>query len=537
MRHTSVENLFRDAEKKHQSGDLVDAALVYKQIVELQPDNAEAMFLWARIALERGNVQNARQLLKNVLAVSPDHSEAHFCLGVLKYEAEEYHAAIVHLQAATCGAVTDPSIFNHLGQALAAEHRLQDAADAFKGAISVDPDNRAAYHGVVQAFERNGQLDKAHDWLVKAKERFPGTHEFDLEEAVLLRSQHRYKDAINVLENMPEPENLGASIWAHKELGSLYDRTDNPEKAFEEFTTFNRLTVQAHNITPARKQSFHREIEACAATFTPEFVKGFKACEVRESQMPDFLVGFPRSGTTLLQQVLDAHTSIHAADEVMAINPIIAGWRADGREYPDLLAELDDEEIEDVRKRYWATHKNAKNWEEAKVFVDKLPLLMLHAGAIDRLFPDAKFIFAVRHPYDCLLSSFMQSFTINYAMIHFFDLDDIANLYAKLMDLWFQYEDVLNLNVHYVRYEDVVGDFQPTVTELLGFLGLRWQKSLLDRDRRKDRAAAIKTPSYHQVRQPIYDHARYRWHRYREQLEPYIEHLRPYAERFGYDDR
>jgi len=157
-------------------------------------------------------------------------------------------------------------------------------------------------------------------------------------------------------------------------------------------------------------------------------------------------------------------------------------------------------------------------------------------GLILRVFPAARFIVAVRHPCDVCLSCFMQDFKMNDVTANFVTLEETAFLYAEVMGLWQHYVRVLPHAYHVVRYEDVVDDFRTETRRLLQFLDLDWDDAVLDYAEHARRRGMITTASYHQVIEPIYRRARYRWRRYARQLEPAIRVLRPHIEYFGYAD-
>jgi hypothetical protein len=168
--------------------------------------------------------------------------------------------------------------------------------------------------------------------------------------------------------------------------------------------------------------------------------------------------------------------------------------------------------------------------------VDKLPLNAVRAGLIHRMFPNAKFLFALRHPCDSVLSCFMQRFGLNNAMAQFLDLGDAARYYDKVMSLWMQYRAVLPLDVHTLRYEDLVRDFRTTIGDVLDFLALDWDDSVFDYIDTAKKRGKINTPSHDQVIQPLYSRASGRWRKYEDQMKPVLPLLLPWAERFGYGD-
>ena len=178
-------------------------------------------------------------------------------------------------------------------------------------------------------------------------------------------------------------------------------------------------------------------------------------------------------------------------------------------------------------------------WEpegRSPLVVDKLPLNTIKAGLIHRIFPQARFLFVQRHPCDCVLSCFMQNFKLNDAMVNFLDLADAAQVYDEVMTLWQQYQAVLPLRVHTVRYETLVEAFEETVTPILDFLGVGWDDGVQNYGETALRRGKIDTPSYDQVTQPLYTRARGRWKRYRNHLQPVLPLLLPWARHFGYGE-
>jgi hypothetical protein len=168
------------------------------------------------------------------------------------------------------------------------------------------------------------------------------------------------------------------------------------------------------------------------------------------------------------------------------------------------------------------------------VFVDKLPLNTIWAHLIWRVFPEARFILAIRHPLDVCLGCFMQHFAINSAMSSFLSLENTAAAYAAVMGLWRDLAGALPLKVHTVRYEDVVDDLAGQAAALLAFLNLPWDPAVLDHAGTARAKPIINTPSYHQVARPIYRDAAFRWRRYRPHLAGIADTVQPFVAMFGY---
>lgn len=157
-------------------------------------------------------------------------------------------------------------------------------------------------------------------------------------------------------------------------------------------------------------------------------------------------------------------------------------------------------------------------------------------GTIQRILPDARFLLALRHPCDCVLSGFMQNFRPNNAMANFYAIADAAHLYDRVMTLVKQQADVLPIAYHPVRYESLIADFDGTVRPMLEFLGLDWHENVANYRETAHKRGSISTPSYRQVVQPLYTSAKYRWVRYAHHLEHVLPTLIPWARYWGYPD-
>jgi hypothetical protein len=269
---------------------------------------------------------------------------------------------------------------------------------------------------------------------------------------------------------------------------------------------------------------------------TPAYAAGWSDAASGDSppsaagrRAPVFLVGFPRSGTTLLDTLLMGHSGVHVLEE----EPILQRVGEALGDFERLPA-LEQEEIERLRALYFAELDAFDPDANGKTVIDKLPLNILGAPLIHRLFPEAKLILALRHPCDVVLSCFMQNFDLNDAMANFLDIGDAARLYDLVMTFWTRARALLPLDVHEVRYEALVEDKEREMRALVDFLGLPWEERLLDHEGTALRRGPIVTPSYAQVVQPIYRRAAGRWERYRDQLAPVLPLLAPWAEKMGY---
>jgi hypothetical protein len=251
---------------------------------------------------------------------------------------------------------------------------------------------------------------------------------------------------------------------------------------------------------------------------------------------PVFLVGFPRSGTTLLGQILDSHSSLVLIEEQAMLDLVIDKISNGEGKYPDCLDNLSQDDIKELRGIYFDCAHKYSSPQPGQVIIDKFPLHIVHVALIQKIFPKARYIFAQRHPCDAVLSCFMQSFTPNPAMANFFSLPRAARTYDLVMSLWDYNRDLFCPNSHVIRYEDVIDDFDIEIDQLLSFLGLEWESNVRNYAENARSKGRINTPSYHQVTEKIYTRSRYRWKRYTSELSPVMVTLDPWIDKFGYAD-
>ena len=206
-----------------------------------------------------------------------------------------------------------------------------------------------------------------------------------------------------------------------------------------------------------------------------------------------------------------------------------------GHAYPADLPNLSDKEREVLRKIFWGEHQKDQHWRPCQIFCDKFPLNLVHIGLIAALFPDAKLIYVQRHPADSVLSAFMQDFRPNAAMIHTYDVDDCARLYALVRAAYTAQEDVLKMDVHRVRYESLVTDFDAEVKACLEVLGLPWDDRVRDFSAQEGQGSTrTLTPSRKQVSKTLYTSAINRWKRYEKHMQTALKTLAPQIKALGY---
>lgn len=507
----------------------------YQKAVDIDPANATALNDMGNLLADLGRPEDAVRAYLSAIGAEPALALAHHNLGVAlkglgrSREAARSHRTALEIQPRYADAL------DGLGAVLSELGDMAGSGDAFEAAIEAEPEHTGALANLASLLEETNRLEEAAAMAERCL-AIDADHPFaNLVAAKCERRQDRKGDAIVRLERIMDadlPDALERDICF--ELVRLHDQEGAPDAAFATCQRGNRLAGAISLRDGADGGRFLGQVEKIAAAFTKPWVESWTGAVPGVDPAPVFLIGFPRSGTTLLDQILDSHPGLATVEERPALEGLIEGLEGRPGGYPDSLAGLGPEDLEGLRRTYFDDMDTVAERLPGQLLVDKFPLHTIHIGLIERLFPGAKIILALRHPCDVCLSCFMQNFETNDAMANFHSIEAAATLYAKVMGLWRQYGEVLEPDFHAVRYEDLVDDFEGQVRGVLGFLGLEWDDSVLAyADHAKGRGH-INTPSYAQVTQPIYGRARYRWRRYADHLAPALDTLAPFIEHFGY---
>jgi tetratricopeptide (TPR) repeat protein len=516
------------------------------------------------------NVDGAIKNFENALKINPDYAEAHNSLGIALQSQGRHDEAIASFDRALRIKPGFAEAHNNRGGALQDRGHLQEAIASFANALRINPRFAEAYNNLGSALKDQGRTEEAIASLGRALKIRPGYAEAhsnlcgiyekqnkleELEKAIenaalhcgkdnpeilvryaqLAGRKNKLEDAVSYL-NKVKAEGLRPSLKSayFSLLGKVCDRLGRFEEAFSAFEKQNKIASASKEAAKLKADGFLNSVRSAKKAWTADVKPVWTSTTVGMTQAsPSFLVGFPRSGTTLLDAILRSHPGISVVEE----KPMVGAMsRAFKRGYAiENLNGLSEAGALELRAAYFNELKRHLYQNGGgKLVVDKYPLNIVHVGLIHRVFPDAKFILALRHPCDCVLSCFIQTFKLNEAMMSFLSLEQSAALYAAVMELWAAYRGKLNLDVHVLKYEDLVQDLEVTCRPLIRFLGLEWDDNLHNYQKTALERGSINTPSYSQIIQPLYKQASGRWSNYRKQMEPVLPVLKPWIEAFGY---
>lgn len=341
-----------------------------------------------------------------------------------------------------------------------------------------------------------------------------------------LRRQGRFAEALPLAEAVPPTVH---PVRRARLVAEIADRLGQTSRAFAAYQEMNERSEALAQPMPGK--TYREIVTESAALLTPEWVESWSRIEVEQDPpAPIFIVGFPRSGTTLLDTLLMNIPSLHVLEEMPVMPQVDFEFGGEDR-----LAQLTAEDAARFRRRYFEIlGELAPPRDAGQTIVDKHPLRMARMPIVSRLFPNARVILVERHPCDAVLSCFMANFQPNRAMRSFTRLEEAARTYDAVFDAWTKAEALLPIRVHRIRYERMVEDLEGEMRPLLEFLGLPWDPKVLDNQKAAAERGQVRTASYAQVSEPIYTRSAGRWERYREHLEPVLPILAPWVERLGY---
>jgi tetratricopeptide (TPR) repeat protein len=513
-----------------------EAVAWYTEALRLKPDYAVAHNNLGNALKALGRHGEAVVSYARALEIRPDFAEAHGSLGVTLRDMGRFEDAIEHLSRALQLKPGDAELHNSLGVALNSLGRHDAAIASYREALRVKPDLSEAFSNLCELLEKTHRIDDLRRTVSQARAAFDGDDpQLHYWLAEIASREGRHPDARDHLEAIaPHRLPLKTRLQRSSLLGRTYDRLDQFDLSFSQFAETNRLAVEWQSFRDYDATRYVAEVLELKNSWAQASPIDWATGGLARSDIPlAFMVGFPRSGTTLLDTVLRSHPRIVVAEEMPLIERVKIELGG-----PPTFATLDAlgaDSILRLRAVYFdALRQHLGDQPGDRLVVDKLPLNLINAGLIHRIFPEAKFILALRHPCDCVLSCFMQNFRLNDAMANFLDLEQSARLYDLAMTLWQQYRQKLRLDVGYLKYEDLVMDLRSAVEPLLGFLGLQWDDNLLNYQATALSRGRINTPSYNQVTRKLYPQASGRWRNYRAHMAAVLPILAPWSAEWGY---
>ncbi len=533
-----------------------EAAKSYRRALRLRPRFPEARFNLGLSLSAAGRPEEAGECFRQVLEIRPDFAEAHHRLGDSLAATGDAAGAEAGYRAALEQQPGHVSALNNLGLLLAGQGRIEEAESLYRTALERDPDVADVYNNLGNLLMDTGRLDEAAASHRRAAELRPGDaaaqrqlgnalavmgHTEAAERAFRAALECSPTDAeswyyLSQVKRFdagdPDLDRLRAlcaeaglpprgRMYLQYALGkALVDADASPDAVIDCWREAGRCW---HEDPDADPQAERAELAAIARKFTAERLAAL-AGGGDPTAAPVFIVGMPRSGTTLVEQILASHPRAHGAGERMDLERHVdALARESGGSFPEAFAQAAPELMSRLGSRYRETVVDA--FGGADRVTDKMPPNFRYLGLIAAALPNARIVHVLRDPADTCISCFERPFVGRYAFSH--DLEDLGRYYRAYAELMEHWRNVLPVGCMLeLRYEELVAEPEARVRALLDHCGLEWdERCLAFHETRR----AVPTASLNQVRQPLYSRSVGRWLRYREHLGPLFEALGPLA--------
>lgn len=497
-----------------QLGDMGEAARYLERAVAADPADPVAFNNLGNVLLERGELEAAVEAYRKSVALKPDYVNALFNLSKLLVRCGRLEEGIGSWRRLLDLAPEDLEARSELGVALMRADRHEEAAAVFRAALAVDPNHAESRNNLGVYLMHKGDLEAAQACFMEALKRDPDNARAYENLARSRRFGPADRGVIARLEKLVGAPSLGDQdrMLCHFTLGKIYDDCGDAGNAFGHYEKGNTLRRRTAKFDAG---GHARWVDRVMDAFTPELFSDRQDFGV-DSELPVFIIGMIRSGTTLVEQIIASHRAAAGAGEVLYVADIVQALPRHvdgGREYPECVADLTAERARRLGGRYLELLRRKD--PRAQRITDKLPTNFLFLGLISLLLPRARVIHCTRDPMDVAVSIYFQRFAEGHE--YAYSLEDIAAYYRDYLRLMGHWKRVLPNTIREVKYESLVADQETESRALIEFCGLEWDPACLRFDKS---ARVVSTASNWQVRQPVYRSSVQKWRRYESFLGP-----------------
>jgi tetratricopeptide (TPR) repeat protein len=504
----ALSRIFEQAAESWRRQEYQESISLLERASRLDPGNADLLLDLGRAYGMRYSYPEAERTLEKAVLIAPRRGEALAEAGLRAQEFGHYEMATRYLERASKEDHASANVLVTLAELYERRHRLAESATLVERALAVQAD---------------------HPWSLLAQARF---------NRLAGALEMAEKQARQLLQNSScDPK---TRIRAYYELGTILDREERFDEAMSAFLEAKALQRPAAAKAAVILQGIQARVTEEEQTISASILERWESAnDLPPRRRFAVLCGHPRSGTTLLEQILDAHPQIVSAEETHILHdeaylPLSRGFP----ETASVLQVLDaapSSQLLRSRENYFRfTELFIGKTIESRLLVDKNPALNVLIPAVIRIFPEAAFLVALRDPRDVCLSCFMQPLAINPVSSSYLTLEGTATQYASVMGLWRAMLPRMRNPQIEVRYEDVVNDLEAAARRVLDFFGVPWDERVLQYHQYA-RTKPVRSPSYAEVTKPVFKNAVGRWRNYQRYLEPWLEKLVPFLKAYGYD--
>ena len=514
------------AAEQHKAGRIEEATRLYKEVLRDNPNNVDALRMLGIIAYAALEIDEAERLLRRVVKLAPDYVNAIIDLGNTLKEQNRYEETIECFREAIRLEPVNAKAHYLLASTLSPAALSYEAIDEYRRVLELRPRHAGAKLGLGHMLKTVGRQEEAVQAYRECIELKPDKGETYWSLANLKTYQLTDED-IEDMESRVGQEGIGEESEVNFlfALAKAYEDRGNFGRAWDYYDKGNKTRRMLEHYDPVGTEV---QNDAIIDVFSQEFVERSSGLG-NPDKSPIFVVGLPRSGSTLIEQILASHSQVEGTSELPYIHQVTRTLdrnRADGVNYPEALLELGEKHFNTLGQDY-LDRAEMHRVEGAPRFIDKMPNNFPGVGFIHLILPNAKIIDARRYPLDSCLSCYRQLFGKGQSFTY--DLTDIGEYflqYQRLMDHW---HEIMPGRVLTIQYEDVVTDFDTQVRRLLDYCDLPFEEACL---RFHDTDRPVRTASSEQVRQPIYAKSVHFWRNHEQHLGELVDVLQPVLARY-----
>tara|TARA_Y100000590_G_scaffold468628_1_gene652209 strand:- start:281 stop:1849 length:1569 start_codon:yes stop_codon:yes gene_type:complete len=409
----------------------------------------------------------------------------------------------------------NPKTFNNYGLLLISQRKELESIKYFEAAIDLNKDYMDPKYNLLEILEKTNNKVLLEKYLKKEITNFPNNKILKYFNSVYLSLNNKNKEALSVLQSLKFTR--FENNWEYRRLnllGIINDKIGKYRQAFKFHKDANEFLINNNCQNLFNEKKYYNKLINLKKYNKHKDENNDKINHNKTTFF--FLVGFPRSGTTLLDSILSSHSKITVLEE----QPLIENTINKLTEKQKIICNnLDKDKL---RKTYFEQVSKITNEEQFsnKIIIDKMPLNLIYLNLIKNLFPESKIIFSLRHPLDTILSCYFQNFILNEAMVNFLDLQRTAEIFSICMEIFSSQKQKKSKNMLFVKYENLVSNFNEELLKICKFMEIKEELAMKNYYRSVSKKQRVRTASYNQVNKPIYTTSKYRWLNYKNELLP-----------------
>ncbi|UPT62450.1 MAG: sulfotransferase [Hyphomonadaceae bacterium JAD_PAG50586_4] len=489
--------------------------------LKAHPTDVAAIRMLAEVAARLGRLEDSEKLLRRALELAPSFLAARHNYALVLHRQTKAPEALTQIDLLLAAEPDNPSYRFLQASALTRIGEYDRAIEIYEGVLERHGSNARGWMSLGHARKTAGYTQASIDAYQSAIEHAP--HFGEAYWSLANMKTYRFSEAmIAQMEAQRQREDISPEdrFHLHYALGKAYEDAADYAASFRHYDLGAKLRRDSISYSADDTTTFtDRQI----AFFTPQRLAAHRG-QGHPSADPIFVVGLPRAGSTLIEQILSSHSAVEGTMElpdIIAIAKRIGGGHLHGASYPDALANFTPEQVHALGQEY-LDRTRVQRKTDRPLFIDKMPNNFQHIGFIHMILPNAKIIDARRHPIGNCFSAFKQHFARGQTFSY--DLTDLGRYYSDYVRLMAHFEAALPDRVHRVQYEDMIADPETQIRRLLAYCGLPFEAACMEFH---TNTRAVRTASSEQVRQPLYGDAVEQWRNYETWLEPLKAALKP----------